>query len=267
MYTGNSITLTKAPGTGYHFENNTGINIGSYYIRAVLENGYIWQDNSTSYKIITCNIEGRTVTIPNSTNNCNTNAVYTGSPVTLTKNPQTGYTFSNNIQTNTGSYKISAKLDQGYVWSDGSTTDKEFYCVLAPNNNTNAVKDITSNERLTEAQETLGQRLAMLRIDTDKTINRLYYCLGNCAFTTSVFTTATNVNPYFDGYFAVYAFNPASQVRGVWYYTDYRDTTSSYVNFRRIKSSNEEKLNMFVAYTNNGEVTNYADVKSLDLSY
>ena len=48
---------------------------------------------------------------------------YNGSEQTLV-NSGTGYTLVNNTGTNAGEYVVTAKLDNGYKWSDGTTNDK-----------------------------------------------------------------------------------------------------------------------------------------------
>ncbi|MBP5204511.1 InlB B-repeat-containing protein [bacterium] len=55
-YTGSSQTITQSPGTGYSFSGNTQTNAGSYLVRAVLDAGYVWTDNTTEEKAIRCNI-------------------------------------------------------------------------------------------------------------------------------------------------------------------------------------------------------------------
>lgn len=54
----------------------------------------------------------------------NTNLVYNGNPQTGV-NEGTGYTLTNNIETNVGKYTAKATLEPGYKWSDGSTDVKE----------------------------------------------------------------------------------------------------------------------------------------------
>ena len=80
---------------------------------------------------VTVNEKPKTsVVIPNSTTHCKTNLKYTGSPLTITNNPLTGYTFTNNVQTNAGTYTVTAKLQDGYIWSDNTLTDKTFSCTI-----------------------------------------------------------------------------------------------------------------------------------------
>ncbi|WP_294796418.1 cadherin-like beta sandwich domain-containing protein, partial [uncultured Fenollaria sp.] len=53
-----------------------------------------------------------------------TNLVYNGSPQ-IGVNEGTGYTLTGNIETNAGTYTAKATLEAGYMWSDGTTNDKE----------------------------------------------------------------------------------------------------------------------------------------------
>ena len=59
---------------------------------------------------------------------CNSNLVYTGSPITLAGNG-TPVTYSNNSQTNAGTYTVTATADQNYAFSDGSKT-KTLTCTI-----------------------------------------------------------------------------------------------------------------------------------------
>lgn len=70
------------------------------------------------------------VAIPTAENYCKANLKYTGSALTITNEPATGYTFSNNVQTNVGTYTVTAKLQDGYTWEDNTTTDKTFNCLI-----------------------------------------------------------------------------------------------------------------------------------------
>ena len=63
VYTGNSQTLTKEPGTGYTFTKKEGTDAGSYTVEAVLSKGYKWSGNTTGTKTISCSIDQATPTI------------------------------------------------------------------------------------------------------------------------------------------------------------------------------------------------------------
>ena len=62
---------------------------------------------------------------------CKDNLVYNGSEQVLTKDAGTGFSFSNNKRKNAGSQTVTAKLDAGYMWGDGTTADKTFECSIA----------------------------------------------------------------------------------------------------------------------------------------
>ena len=60
---------------------------------------------------------------------CNSNLVYTGSPITLASGG-THVTYSNNSQTNAGTYTVIATADDNYAFEGGSKT-KELTCTIA----------------------------------------------------------------------------------------------------------------------------------------
>jgi len=68
------------------------------------------------------------VTIPTDSM-CN-DLAYTGSEQTLTKDPVTGYTWSNNKGTNVGDYTVQAVLIDGYKWSDDTLENKSIVCEI-----------------------------------------------------------------------------------------------------------------------------------------
>ncbi|MBP5204542.1 BspA family leucine-rich repeat surface protein [bacterium] len=55
-YNGKSQTLTKDADPGFTFSNNTGTDAGSYTVKATLNDGYIWADNTTGAKTFKCSI-------------------------------------------------------------------------------------------------------------------------------------------------------------------------------------------------------------------
>lgn len=71
-----------------------------------------------------------TVDMPTPSSYCQVGLKYNGTEQTLTKTPATGYTFTNNKQTNAGTYDVLAKLDAGYKWSDGTTKDVTIVCSI-----------------------------------------------------------------------------------------------------------------------------------------
>ena len=70
------------------------------------------------------------ISVPSSSS-CQTNLVYNGKNQKLTQTEPYGVLFYNNTGTNAGNYTVKAKLLEGLVWSDGTTTDKDFTCSIA----------------------------------------------------------------------------------------------------------------------------------------
>ena len=86
----------------------------------------------TSVKTILSN--NNAAIIPTASSYCKENLVYNEEEQTLTKAPGAGYTFKNNKKTNAGEYNVTAKLEDGYEWSDGTTTDKAIVCSISKAN-------------------------------------------------------------------------------------------------------------------------------------
>ena len=89
---------------------------------------------------------------------CNT-LTYNGQNQVLV-DEESSYTLINYIGTNAGNYAVTARINEGYQWSDGTTTDKILNCSIAKknavitaknqsivygNNISNTVSDITSS--------------------------------------------------------------------------------------------------------------------------
>lgn len=86
------------------------------------------------------------VTIPTASSHCKSDLKYTGSPLTITKDPGEGYTFTGNINTNVGTYTVTANLKEGYIWSDNTLSDKTFKCsILNPDSYINFDDKLTIN--------------------------------------------------------------------------------------------------------------------------
>lgn len=58
-----TLITSSLNGTDFTLTNNTGINAGNYIVIAELKNGFIWLDNTTSSKAITCSIAKKEITI------------------------------------------------------------------------------------------------------------------------------------------------------------------------------------------------------------
>ena len=75
---------------------------------------------------------------------------YNGENQKLTKNDPARVTFYNNTGTEVNTYTVKAKIQEGLVWSDGTTTDKEFSCEIkkAEAILTCSDKDYTGSEQI-----------------------------------------------------------------------------------------------------------------------
>lgn len=85
-----------------------------------------YKDTSVVYTIGK-NVEKK-VDIPTADSYCNKDIVFNQNVQKITKDSLEGVKFLNNQKINAGEYKITAVLDYGYEWIDGSTEDKEFIC-------------------------------------------------------------------------------------------------------------------------------------------
>lgn len=96
-YTGNPITITNDPLSGYTFKNNVQTNADIYTVVASLNDGYVWNDNTTSDKSFNCIIMNEDGYI-----NFDTNNVRLKNNYIITKNgaPITYNTVKNYINTN-----------------------------------------------------------------------------------------------------------------------------------------------------------------------
>ena len=87
-------------------------------------------DLSTGDKTITLYVNWMNAAEIPTTTYCKTGLVYNGNSQTITNDAGAGYTFSNNVQTNAGSYQVTATLNSGYVWTDGTSAAKTFSCSI-----------------------------------------------------------------------------------------------------------------------------------------
>ena len=85
--------------------------------------------HSTGNRTYTANYSSNP-TKPTAENYCKSGLIYNGSVQTVTKAPGEGYTFSNNTGTNAGTYTVTATLDSGGTWSDGTSTSITFDCSI-----------------------------------------------------------------------------------------------------------------------------------------
>ena len=111
--------------------NITGVKVGTTkYTITFTPNSSNYNQSSIVTDIDVVEAPKTPVEIPTSDVYCKTNLKYTGSPLTITNEPLTGYTFSNNVQTNVGSYTVTASLNDGYIWTDNTLSNKTFVCTI-----------------------------------------------------------------------------------------------------------------------------------------
>jgi len=97
---------------------------------SLLKNGY-YNKNNTTYEFDSNGVLTNTYTsvdIPTS-QACN-QLQYTGIGQTLASG-DTGYNLLNNTASNAGTYTVTARLENGYIWDDFSKDDKSFECVIS----------------------------------------------------------------------------------------------------------------------------------------
>ena len=150
------------------------ISIKTLVSKGLLKNNILENNNLTGFVIIKkdkngnfiseeldttgiCQNSNNTITIPTNKEYCN-NLTYNGTEQTLTKDIiNKHFEFTNNMERNAGTYEVKAKLSEGYIWEDGTFTDKTITCsikkaiptlILNPNGTDNSLielkKDITT---------------------------------------------------------------------------------------------------------------------------
>ena len=135
-------SVVTVPDASINISANTDVNISVNAIShgtAQINFEFVPNDknynNYQTHKNITINEDEKiTVTIPTASSKCVNNLVYTGDSQTLTNGTETGYTLTNNTGVNAGSYTVTASLQDGYVWSDSTFTDKTFNCSIGKAN-------------------------------------------------------------------------------------------------------------------------------------
>jgi len=108
-----------AAGNGYTLSGNKAVKPGSYKAVAKLSEGYLWTDGSAKDLEILWSIEPLKVKAPEGKK-----LDYNGKEQTGVVGG-TGYTLTDDKALKPGSYKAVAKLQEGYVWEDGSSKDLE----------------------------------------------------------------------------------------------------------------------------------------------
>ena len=108
-----------AAGNGYTLSGNKAVKPGSYKAVAKLSEGYVWKDGSAKDLEIAWSIEPLKVKAPEGKK-----LDYNGKEQTGVASGN-GYTLTEDKALKPGSYKAVAKLQEGYVWEDGSSKDLE----------------------------------------------------------------------------------------------------------------------------------------------
>lgn len=124
QYTGTSQVLTKTELAGYTWENNVGLNVGTYDVIAELEDGYAWDNESLEPVVITCEIDrikiNKPILIDDSFN-------YVGdyyTPIISGYDSNTMTVTGLVPKINVGNYNINVSLKNTELteWADGTDT-------------------------------------------------------------------------------------------------------------------------------------------------
>ena len=150
-YNGSSQTITKNPGVGYTFINNTGTNAGTYLVQAALSANYRWSDGTSSVVSFSCpinskSISGATISVQNQeydgTAKTPAPTVKDGSK-TLTAN--TDYTVSYSNNTNVGTATVTVTGTGNYKGTASTTFEIKAPIILVDKPTTSYCKAITYN--------------------------------------------------------------------------------------------------------------------------
>ena len=118
------------------------------------------------------------VQTPIPTNDLCESVVYSGEEKNIVKTPIGGYTWGNNLQTNVGTYQVTATLKGGYEWEDGTTNPKEITCSIT---------------KLSKAKPSLSE---LSYIYTGSPITPVFTNYSLSGLVNSGDTSATNVGVY-----------------------------------------------------------------------
>ena len=134
VYNGSSQKIISS-GEGYSFSNYIEpTDVGTYIIYAKLKSGYIWNDNTTEDKVITCRIEPLDISKSTVTNI--EDKTYTGSKIT--QNPIVKITIANNEKT------LSKNVDYDISYINNIEVGKATLRIVGKGNYT-GTKDISFN--------------------------------------------------------------------------------------------------------------------------
>ncbi|MCQ2190551.1 MAG: hypothetical protein MJY63_02770 [Paludibacteraceae bacterium] len=103
--------------------------VGTYYRTVTLIDtvNYTWVNGSVDDWKVKFTIVAASAKIPSVI----TEHEYTGSPIVFVSEGD-GYTVTNGTKTDVGTYTVTLSLKKGYIWSDGSSLDKEYTSVITP---------------------------------------------------------------------------------------------------------------------------------------
>ena len=106
----------------------------SYIEGAAISTSYITNNSVVDLYAVWEPAEGtQTVSVPTSTAYCK-DLVYNGSSQTLVNTADVGFSWVSGTTTGTHavSYTVKANINPGYVWNDGTTTEKQITCHISP---------------------------------------------------------------------------------------------------------------------------------------
>ena len=200
-----------------------------------------------SYDVLATTANNKTEKVKKSTSDKASNSyckslTYTTESQTLTNTAGTGYAFYDNSGTNAGDYTVTAKLADGYIWSDYATNanpfnDVTFTCSIAKSNTTTTLAAQTktyngTNQVASGATAKLNSNNSNI---TSPTITYTYYSGTSCS------GTALSSAPKNAGTYRVIATTTGTQ--------NYNSSSSSCMTYTM------NKKDVAVTWTNAGPFT------------
>lgn len=148
-YTGSDQVLFNShnSSSGYSNDKLIGKDSNNYFVKLSLNDDYIWSDNTTSNKTLTCSINRKKVNIPTCASK-----VYNGKEQILfnSRDGSVGYTSNTLKGKDVKDYTNTLTLyNDNYEWSDGTTSDKNIICKIEKSNINNASISDISNQKYT----------------------------------------------------------------------------------------------------------------------
>ncbi len=137
-YSTTAITSSQNCNTSVPSLSN-GVNTIYYYVSATGN----YNEKYGSFNIF----KGTTSSVQVVSNSSCTNPTYNGSIQQIVSNAATGFSWDGTIKyTNAGNYDVTAKLSEGYIWSDGTIGNKTITCSIKKKDITITAKDQTITE-------------------------------------------------------------------------------------------------------------------------